>query len=93
MISTIRESQPSGPPGALPATEATRACQHAALRWLPMTDQQSFDDARRGFIADLPTGAITRANGTPVWNLAAYGFPPTSSRPTQCTPACGAMRG
>ena len=74
MISTIRESQPSGPPGALPATEATRACQHAALRWLPMTDQQSFDDARRGFIADLPTGAITRANGTPVWNLAAYGF-------------------
>lgn len=74
MTSTIRASAASGPPGALPATEATRACQHAALRWLPLTDQQSFDDARRGFIADLPAGAVTRANGAPVWNLAAYGF-------------------
>ena len=25
-------------------------------------------------MADLPAGAITRANGGPVWNLAAYGF-------------------
>ncbi|MBL8351986.1 MAG: MBL fold metallo-hydrolase [Burkholderiaceae bacterium] len=63
-----------GPPGAQPATETTRACQHAARRWLPLTDEQSFDDARRGHVADLPAGAITRANGGPVWNLAAYGF-------------------
>ena len=63
-----------GPPGAQPATEITRACQHAARRWLPLTDAQSFDDARRGHVADLPAGAITRANGGPVWNLAAYGF-------------------
>jgi alkyl sulfatase BDS1-like metallo-beta-lactamase superfamily hydrolase len=74
MSDTLRPSEASGPPGAEPATAATRACQHAARRWLPLADEQSFDDARRGFIADLPPGAITRANGAPAWNLAAYGF-------------------
>lgn len=69
---------PFGPLGAEPATEATRACQHAARRWLPpevsplLGDQ--FEDARRGHLADLPPGAITRSGGAPVWNLAAYGF-------------------
>ena len=63
-----------GPPGAQPATAVTIACQHAARRWLPLTDTRSFDDARRGHVADLPAGAITRANGGPVWNLATYGF-------------------
>jgi alkyl sulfatase BDS1-like metallo-beta-lactamase superfamily hydrolase len=65
---------PFGPALAQPATEATRACQHAARRWLPLTDRRSFDDAWRGHVADLPPGAITRASGAPVWNLAAYGF-------------------
>jgi len=65
---------PAGPPGAQPASAATSACQHAARCWLPMADAQSFDDARRGHIADLPAQAVTRANGGPVWNLAAYGF-------------------
>ena len=62
------------PPAAKPATAATRACQHAARRWLPLADEQAFDDARRGFIADIPALAVTRANGGPVWNLSAYGF-------------------
>jgi len=75
-----------GPPGAQPATAATIACQHAARRWLPLTDTRSFDDARRGHVADLPPGAVTRANGAPVWNLDAYGFladedPPDSVHP------------
>jgi alkyl sulfatase BDS1-like metallo-beta-lactamase superfamily hydrolase len=63
-----------GPPGAQPASAITRACQHAARRWLPLTDQRSFDDARRGHVADLAAGTITRAKGGPVWNLDAYGF-------------------
>ena len=68
-------STPSfGPAGAQPATAATRACQHAARLTLPLGDTQSFDDARRGFIADIPALPITRANGAPVWSLAAYGF-------------------
>ena len=63
-----------GPAGAQPASAATAACQHAARRWLPMSDEQSFDDARRGFIADIPALPVTRKNGAPVWSLAAYGF-------------------
>ena len=63
-----------GLPGAQGATETTRQCQHLARRWLPVADEQSFDDARRGFIAPIPALAVTRANGAPVWSLAAYGF-------------------
>ena len=76
----------SGPPGAQPATAITRACQHAARRWLPMDDTQSFADARRGHVADLPPGAITRANGAPVWNLAAYGFLADEAAPDSVHP-------
>jgi len=75
-----------GPPGAQPATAITRACQHAARRWLPLTDTQSFDDARRGHVADLPPGAITRAKGGPVWNLAAYGFLADEAAPDSVHP-------
>ena len=80
-------SGPFGPAGALPATEATRTCQHAARRWLPMTDQQSFHDARRGFVADLPKEAVRRRNGMPVWNLAAYGFLADEDAPDSVHPA------
>ncbi|MEY2952318.1 MAG: hypothetical protein RLZZ401_405 [Pseudomonadota bacterium] len=62
-----------GPAGAQPATEATRQCQHAQRLRLPLGDTQSFEDARRGFMADVPS-LVTRANGAPIWNLQAYGF-------------------
>lgn len=69
------KSEPSlGPAGAQPATEATRACNHTQRRLLPLADTQSFDDARRGFIADIPALAITQPSGAPVWNLKTYGF-------------------
>ena len=75
-----------GPAGAQPASAATAACQHAARRWLPMTDQQSFDDARRGFIADIPARPVTRKNGAPVWSLAAYGFLADEAAPDSVHP-------
>ena len=77
---------PHGPAGAEPATDTTRACQHAARRWLPLADERAFDDARRGHIADLPPGAITRASGAPVWNLAAYGFLADAQAPDEVHP-------
>jgi alkyl sulfatase BDS1-like metallo-beta-lactamase superfamily hydrolase len=73
-MSTPPAAPPPNPTGALPATGTTRACQHAARRLLPLADTQSFDDARRGFIAPIPPGPIRRASGGPVWNLEAYGF-------------------
>ena len=86
MTDTLRFSQEGGPPGAQAATATTRACQHAARRWLPMGDEQSFADARRGFIADIPSAAIKRANGGPVWSLAAYGFLAEEAAPDSVHP-------
>ena len=86
MTEHLRPSQAGGPPGAEAATEATRTCQHAARRWLPLADEQSFEDARRGFIADIPPGVIQRSNGAPVWSLAAYGFLVEESPPDTVHP-------
>ncbi len=41
-------------PGPRPVEPAVRAVHEAALRALPFSDRQDFDDARRGFIATLP---------------------------------------
>lgn len=41
-------------PGPKPVEPAVRAVHEAALRALPFSDRQDFDDARRGFIATLP---------------------------------------
>lgn len=56
------------------AHAATVDFQRLALRDQPAEDGEDFTDARRGFIASLPDAAITRPDGSPVWNLAAYGF-------------------
>lgn len=58
-----------------PATEATRAAQADVRAALPFTDRQSFEDARRGFVAPLPdNGMIKNAEGKVVWNPGAYAF-------------------
>jgi len=56
------------------ATEATRAANRAALTELPLADQQSFEDARRGFIEALGDKLITRPDGRLVWTLKGYEF-------------------
>jgi len=56
------------------ATEATRAVNRAAQAELPMSDKQSFDDARRGLIEALGDQAIMGAGGRPVWSLRGYEF-------------------
>ncbi len=58
-----------------PATEATRAAQADVRAALPFADRQSFEDARRGFVAPLPDGGrIKNAEGRIVWNPGAYAF-------------------
>jgi len=56
------------------ATEATRAANRAALARMPLADQQSFEDARRGLIEALGDRLITRADGRVVWTLKGYEF-------------------
>ena len=60
MASVPVDAQPTAPNAAAPAV---RAVYEAALRDLPFADQQDFADARRGFIATLPSGQDTRRYG------------------------------
>jgi linear primary-alkylsulfatase len=69
------------------ATEATRAANRAALADLPSADQQSFEDARRGFIEALGDQLITRADGRLVWTLQGYEFLASEKAPDTVHPA------
>jgi alkyl sulfatase BDS1-like metallo-beta-lactamase superfamily hydrolase len=69
------------------ATEATRAANRAALADLPVADQQSFEDARRGFIEALGDRLITRADGRLVWTLQGYEFLSSEQPPDTVHPA------
>jgi linear primary-alkylsulfatase len=68
------------------ATEATRAANRAALAQAPLADQQSFKDARRGFIEELGDKLITRADGRLVWTLRGYEFLASEKAPDTVHP-------
>ena len=68
------------------AHPATVDFQRLVASGQPAEDDEDFADARRGFIASLPDAAITRADGTPVWNLAAYGFLAEAQPPDTVNP-------
>ncbi len=59
-----------------PATAATIAAQQRVLDYLPFeTDQRSFENARRGFIATLDTLTIVRErDGSVVYDLTQFDF-------------------
>ncbi|MGH1577850.1 alkyl/aryl-sulfatase [Planktotalea sp.] len=41
---------------------------------LPLADQKAFEDARRGWIASLPEGGVSRADGLKAWDPAWFDF-------------------
>ena len=55
------------------ATPATVAVNAQFAKDLPLSDQQDFEDAKRGFMAK-PTGKITTADGTVLKDFDAYNF-------------------
>src|SRR5262245_11962852 len=64
--SAIAQTQPK------PATEATKAANHAVQQYLNFNDRTDFDDATRGLVAKPNTLTIKDAKGTVVWDLEAY---------------------
>lgn len=72
------------PHGAEPATAAANA---AWLSRLPFADRQDFEDAQRGFIADLHEPAIRAADGHVVWDRKAYGFEAAEAAPDTVNPS------
>ena len=49
-------------------------CARQALKELPFSDKQDFEDARRGFVAALPDEIIRAADGRAVFDLTKYYF-------------------
>lgn len=66
------EIPPAPAPGYV--SSATKDANTALAKRLPLSDQQDFEDASRGFLAAISAPAITDANGNPVWEIAQYDF-------------------
>ncbi len=57
------------------ATVATKKYNANVVKKLPFANKQSFQDAKRGFIAPLPdNGVITNAKGESIWDLQKFAF-------------------
>ena len=57
-----------------PATEHTRHAQERVQQALDFSDRQSFEDAKRGFIASLDPITIQRPDGHVTYDLEHMGF-------------------
>jgi len=64
----------AGATDAKEATDATKAANAALLKQLPFEDQTSFELARKGLIAPLPTAEIKGDAGNLIWNPNQYSF-------------------
>ncbi len=56
------------------ATDATKAANAKLLTVLPFADNSDFENAKKGFIAPLPTELIKGQAGNLVWNPQQYSF-------------------
>ncbi|SDS53611.1 Alkyl sulfatase BDS1, metallo-beta-lactamase superfamily [Halopseudomonas xinjiangensis] len=70
-----------------PATEATTKANDAVLDSLDFSDKQSFDDARRGFIAELPNAEVLNEDGKPAWSARPYAFLKDEEAPATVNPS------
>ncbi len=69
------------------ATTTTATCNHELGKRLDFTNQECFDDAKRGFVGTIPNAHIERPDGHVVWDLSRYEFlekaePPDSVNPS-----------
>lgn len=70
------------------ATAATKAANDALLNTLPFADKSDFEDAKRGFIAPLPSDVIKGSTGNVIWDPDQYGFiKPDAAAPDTVNPS------
>lgn len=69
-----------------PATDATKAVNAAFLKYLPFSDRQDYEDAKKGFIAGLE-GPIKDASGKVVWDLEPFAFLKSDTVPDTVNPS------
>lgn len=68
-------------------TAVTRQANADVLKRLPFADRQDYEDASRGWIGTLDTGAIRDAEGRVVWNLDSYAFLRDDAAPASTNPS------
>jgi alkyl sulfatase BDS1-like metallo-beta-lactamase superfamily hydrolase len=69
------------------AEPATRAANDAFVKALPFSDRADFDDAKRGFIATLPDGAVAGPGGRPAFDTKPYAFLQKDEVPATVNPS------
>lgn len=70
------------------ATTATKTANQRLLNELPFGDRSDVENARRGFVAPLPTNTIEGQNGNLSWNPQQYGFiEPDAAAPDTVNPS------
>jgi alkyl sulfatase BDS1-like metallo-beta-lactamase superfamily hydrolase len=60
--------------GLSAASQFTIASNKAFVKNLDLDNQQDFEDARRGMVAEAPNTALTSESGVQVWDASAYDF-------------------
>ena len=85
IVSFATVSHAEASPG--PATAATREANAAVALQLNFSDQQAFEDARRGFVAALPDAEVTDENGQRAWSNKPYAFLNEEQAPPSVNPS------
>lgn len=73
------------------ATDITAELNKSVLNQLPFSDTQSFEDARRGFIAALPQGKVVDNEGHVAWDMEPYTFLQQDTAPDSVNPSLWRM--
>jgi alkyl sulfatase BDS1-like metallo-beta-lactamase superfamily hydrolase len=78
-VLALTACEPEPPRGAdatghTPPTAATIAANDAVRESMDFSNQQDFEDARRGLIASDPALRVVSSDGSPVWDLPANAF-------------------
>jgi alkyl sulfatase BDS1-like metallo-beta-lactamase superfamily hydrolase len=60
--------------GLSAASQFTIASNKAFVKNLDLNNQQDFEDARKGMVAEAPNTALTSESGVQVWDASAYDF-------------------
>lgn len=75
---------------AKPASAATATKNAEVLKQLPFADRIDFEEAKRGLVAPL-RDPVKAADGSPVWDIAAYDFLRAGQSPASVNPSLWRM--
>ena len=70
-----------------PPTEFTKSANRRVLQTLPFNDRTDFEDAQRGFVAELPGGVLKNDKGEVVYDVRKLQVPANAPAPDTMNPS------